>query len=148
MTNDYVVRAFDPADTDRLLEIWLAASKIGHPFLGDAVLRDQMKLVRDIYLPQAETWVACKTHRAIGFIGLLDNFIGGLFVDPSFHGHGIAKTLINAASSRYPSLDVDVYEDNPIAPTVYQRLGFREISRRLTDDDGRPHPLIRMRLSP
>ena len=51
------IRAYSPTDCDRLADIWLEASRVGHPFLSEADLLDQQVKVRNIYLPQAENWV-------------------------------------------------------------------------------------------
>lgn len=138
------IRAYDGGDADALVDIWLAASRIGHPFFSDAELTTQSALVRDIYLPQAENWVACCDGRPAGFIGLLDHFIGGLFIDPAMQGRGIGRALVEHALRRKGELELDVYAANPMAPAFYARLGFRETSRRPNDDGGLPLEVIRM----
>ncbi len=43
------IRPYDRAtDQDRVLEIWLTASRAGHPFLSDTDLEAQRVLVRDV----------------------------------------------------------------------------------------------------
>lgn len=142
------IRAYsDIADRDRLTEIWLAASRVGHPFLTEAALAVQMVKVRDIYLPQAENWVAEADGTAVGFIGLIDDFIGGLFVGPKAHGRGIGKALVEHAARLKGALDVEVYAENQAAVEFYRRTGFVETLRRPHDDDYLPHEVIRMRRS-
>ncbi|PSJ64210.1 GNAT family N-acetyltransferase [Mesorhizobium soli] len=139
------IRAYAGAsDRDRLLEIWLTASQVGHPFLGEADLSAQMQLVRDTYLPQAENWVAVVEGQPAGFIGLLDSFIGGLFIDPAFHGCGIGKSLVLHAAQLKGALDVEVYADNRDACVFYRRIGFAETARHARDDEGRPLAIVRM----
>jgi putative acetyltransferase len=142
---ELTLRAFDPQDTDRLLDIWLSASRLGHPFLGDDILLAQRDIVRDVYLPGAENHVAVLDGQAVGFIGMMDCFIGGLFVDPAHHGHGIGRALVDYLSQQRPMLELDVYADNKLAPDFYRKLGFHEVSRRPHDDEGRPFEVILMR---
>lgn len=124
------IRAYrDDLDRDRLAEIWLAASRVGHPFLSEAELLEQLAQVRDIYLPQAENWVVEDEAGQIGFIGLIDDFIGGLFVDPTAHGGGYGKALVLHAVALKGTLDVEVYAANAAAIAFYRRLGFLEVSR-------------------
>ena len=139
------VRAFDPHDTDRLLDIWLAASRLGHPFLGEDTLLAQRAVVRDVYLPKAENHVALCDGQPVGFIGLLDCFIGGLFVDPTYHRCGVGRALVEHVSRQKPKLELEVYAANKLAPDFYRKLGFRDVSRRCHDDEGRPFELILMR---
>lgn len=139
------IRAYGSGDTDALLQIWLAASRLGHPFFSEEVLAAQAALVRDIYLPQAENWVAYCDGRPAGFIGLLDTFIGGLFIAPTMQGRGIGKALVEHALALKGALELDVYAANPMAPAFYSRLGFGETARRLENDSGMELEVIRMR---
>jgi putative acetyltransferase len=141
------IRPFSVADQQAVLEIWLEASKVGHPFLAPDDLTRQQALVAEVYLPNSETWVAEIEGRIVGFIGLLESFIGGLFVAPDAHGKGIGRHLIVHAHHLKGPLTVEVYADNPIAPSFYRRCGFIEIGRKEHDDEGRPLPLLIMQKS-
>lgn len=140
------IRAYrDDLDRDRLAEIWLAASRVGHPFLSEAELLEQLAQVRDIYLPQAENWVVEDEAGQIGFIGLIDDFIGGLFVDPTAHGGGYGKALVLHAVALKGTLDVEVYAANAAAIAFYRRLGFLEVSRGRQEEKSASHEIVRMR---
>ncbi|MFU0503155.1 GNAT family N-acetyltransferase [Pseudaminobacter sp. NGMCC 1.201702] len=139
------IRPYVPAhDSERLLDIWLAASRVGHSFLSEDDLSAQMQLVRDVYLQKAENWVIAADGGPVGFIGLLDSFIGGLFIDPAFHGRGFGKTLILHAAQLKGALDVELYAANRAAYRFYQRAGFEETGRLARDAEGRRHAVIRM----
>lgn len=140
------IRAYSATDRDRLADIWLEASRVGHPFLGEARLLDQQAKVREDYLPQAENWVIELDGRTVGFIGLLDNdFIGGLFIDPACHGRGLGKALVLHAARLKGALDVEVYADNGPALVFYRRLSFAETQRYDQDEEERPLQVVRMR---
>ncbi len=147
MTNEVMtIRAFQAADTSRLSDIWYRASLRAHPFLGRQRLSEQRKLIETVYLPKAETWVACLENRPVGFIGLLDAFIGGLFVDPDRHRGGIGRALVAHALGLKGELTVEVYAANAGACAFYRRQGFTETARRPQDDNGLPFELVCMRL--
>lgn len=138
------IRDYRTADQDRVLDIWLEASRAGHAFLGEATLLEQQHKVRDVYLPAASNRVAEVNGRVEGFIGLLDNFIGGLFVDPKAHGSGIGRALVEDAAARAGDLTVTVYADNEKAVAFYRRCGFVELSRQADDGEGRPLVVVEM----
>lgn len=140
-----LIRPYASTDKTRLLDIWLEASRVGHPFLGEDDLLDQQRLVGDIYLPQADNWVAEVEGRPVGFIGLLDSFIGGLFVDPAVHGLGIGRALVEHSGARLGTLSVTVYADNEKGVAFYRRCGFEEVARADHDDEGRPLAVVEMR---
>jgi len=137
-----LVRSYQPDDRDRLLEIWLKASRVGHGFLTEEDLARQSEIVRDTYLPTAENWVARRNGRVLGFIGLLDSYIGGLFVDPAAHGSGLGRALIDHAAAIRETLDVEVYSANEGALAFYGRCGFVETGRKPQDGEGRPLEVI------
>ncbi|CAB3960301.1 MULTISPECIES: GNAT family N-acetyltransferase [Burkholderia] len=139
------IRAYEASDLHTLSAIWFDASLLAHPFLGEARLREQRTLIEQVYLPTAETWVACRAGELVGFIGLLDASIGGLFVAPAMQGHGIGRALVEHALARKGTLELEVYADNRDAHAFYARLGFDEISRRDEDDEGLPFANILMR---
>ncbi|MCA1296863.1 GNAT family N-acetyltransferase [Stappia indica] len=148
MTDDNLtIRAFRADDTDCLSEIWYRASLKAHPFLGKELLQDQRKQIEEIYLPQAEIWVATISQRPVGFIGLLDSFIGGLFVDPAEQRGGIGRALVAHGLGLKQELTLEVYAQNTEAVAFYRHLGFREVSRRPRDDNGLPFENIHMHLA-
>ena len=134
---DLSIRAYDEAtDLQALSTIWFDASLLAHSFLGAARLREQRVLIETVYLLRAETWVACHRGETVGFISLLDTFIGGLFVAPERQGLGAGRALVQHALSLKGELFLEVYTANGQAFGFYRGLGFEEISRRPMDDEG------------
>lgn len=140
------VRQAVPGDRPSLLRIWLEASRIGHPFLGEEILQQQLPKLRDIYLPGADNWVA-EEEQILGFIGLAGNHIGGLFVAPEAHRRGVGRRLVSHALLRLGELSVEVYELNEGATAFYRSCGFEPVGRKEVDDEGRPLALLRLRLA-
>ena len=144
MTN-LTLRPWRPADLEPCMKIWRAASEIGHPFLNRADLDADADLVRTIYMPATDITVAERDGEIVGFIALSDDFIGALFVAPDVHRKGIGARLLAHVARLYSALEVEVYVANAAARRFYTTAGFTEILCQLTDDQGRPHPLVRMR---
>jgi putative acetyltransferase len=141
------IRAYDEAsDLPKLSAIWFEASMAAHAFIGEARLRKQRVAIETIYLPQAETWVACQAGEPVGFISLLDTFIGGLFVAPDRQRLGTGRALIAHALDLKGELSLEVYTANVKAYGFYKSLGFEELSRRATDGEGLPFENAMMRL--
>jgi putative acetyltransferase len=136
---DIAIRAYEAADLEKLSAIWLEASLIAHAFIGEARLREQRVLIETVYLPRAETWVAVVGAEPVGFISLIGDFVGGLFVSPRFQGGGIGRRLVGHAAHLRGSLRLEVYTTNARACAFYKALGFEEVSRRSSDDQGLPY---------
>ncbi len=144
--HEVTIRAYKASDKQSLSSIWYRASLEAHSFLGEDRLQQQRQLIEDVYLEKAETWVATIDGRPAGFIGLLDCFIGGLFVDPDLQGSGVGQTLVRHALGLKSELSLEVYADNERACRFYSRMGFKVIGERSEDDEGLPFRNIRMEL--
>ncbi len=75
---------------------------------------------------------------------MIDDFIGGLFVHPTRHRQGIGRLLVAAASQQVGPLGVEVYAANAEALRFYETLHFMQTATRASDDQGRPHALVRL----
>lgn len=133
-------------DLEPLLKVWFDASRGAHGFLGEEKLNEHKHLVETVYFPKASSLVACLDGQPVGFISLIGNFIGGLFVDPAHQSKGIGRKLVEAARETHPVLELEVYTENQGAYRFYQGLGFAEVSRRPLNDEGLPHENALMRL--
>ncbi|MBW0369946.1 GNAT family N-acetyltransferase [Ensifer adhaerens] len=143
---DVMIRAYRASDLEELSAIWFEASITAHAFVGEARLREQRLLIETVYLPNAETWVAIRDGEPAGFVSLLDDFIGGLFVSPRHQGVGIGRLLVSHALQMKGQLRLEVYTANSQAYAFYENLGFEEQSRRSEDDEGLPFENAQMLL--
>ena len=141
-----MIRPYSPGDLAAVLEIWLEASLHAHPFLDRAFLERERAAIADTHLPKAETWVWQEAGGVAGFIALLGDEVGGLFVRPELHGRGIGRALMNHARSRRETLELSVFEANSGARAFYEACGFEEVGRRIHQPSGQPE--LRLRLEP
>jgi putative acetyltransferase len=85
-----------------------------------------LPLVRDEYLPDAQTWVYLEDEKLLGFISVMNgSFIGALFVTQHAAGRGIGSALLHQAKQHYTALSLEVYQKNTRAVNFYHRNGFR-----------------------
>jgi putative acetyltransferase len=140
-----VIRAYRPADLEAMLRVWYEASIIAHDFLPAEFFEAERERIPSLYVPIAETWVAEVQDQLVGFIALLGENVGGLFVDPAHQGRGIGRRLLDHARDlRRGHLTVEVFAANPRALAFYERYGFVLRSRHI--DDETEQPVLRLRL--
>jgi len=119
-----MIRKYRAEDTEALISIWDYAEALAHPFLPSEV-RDQVRRdMRDLYLPNAETWVLDDEGVPVGFISMIDKEIGGLFLDPSHQGRGKGREMVDHVVALKGPLTVEVFKDNKIGLPFYERYGF------------------------
>lgn len=136
------VRQYQTSDLNDLLSVWDISNRFAHPFLTDEFIVQEKPNIEKIYLPNADTWVVEKENEIVGFIALLGNEVGGLFVDPSAHGLGLGKALMDKASSLHRTLELDVFKANNIGRSFYRRYGFSEKVESIHEATG--NPVIRL----
>lgn len=139
-----LIRPYRESDLDQLLDVWFRASQVAHPFLDEEFFVTERRAIANQYLPLAETWVEESDGTVIGFIALIGNEVGGLFVDPEFHGRGHGHALMDFAVNLRGELELDVFKENRIGRRFYERYGFEIVGERAHDETGRD--LLRMRL--
>jgi putative acetyltransferase len=89
-----------------------------------------------VYLPRAKTWVREADGHVVGFISLLGNEVGAIFVDPEFHRSGIGRALMDRARALRGELEVEVFERNLPGRVFYAKLGFELIHQEVHDQTG------------
>lgn len=124
-----MIRKREEKDNDEIMNVWYQASNLAHPFLEADFVERAKKDLKDIYIPNTETWVYEHNNAVIGFISLSGNEIGGLFVLPNYHLKGIGTQLVNFINELYDELEVEVFEKNAIGRAFYKKYGFVQIKR-------------------
>ena len=137
-----MIREYLASDIDALISIWLKASAVAHPFLTEEFMAQGTRDMRNIYLPNAETWVLETQGQPAGFISLIGDEIGGLFLAPASHGRGFGRALVDHAYQLKGPLCVEVFEKNSIGRRFYDRYGFIETGRY--DDEASGQVVIKM----
>ncbi len=131
------IRRYRPEDEEAVVGLWSRATRIAHPFIAGEGTGERERKLREIYLVNADNWVAELPGKGVvGLLGLLEAEIGGLFVDPSVQKSGIGQQLVDHARSLHGTVTLDVFELNTTARAFYARLGFGEIDRHLEPDTG------------
>lgn len=131
-----MIREYTTSDTDALIGIWDKANTLAHPFLAADFVAFVKDAMRTMYLPNAETWVLEEHGNPIGFIAMIGNEIGGLFLDPDHHGHGYGRAMVDHVVGLKGPLRVEVFKDNKIGRPFYERYGFEFVAEYLHKQSG------------
>ncbi len=135
-TSDITIRAYRSDDIESVMEVWRRGNALAHAFLTEAYVAQVERDIRDIYMPNAETYVVEVDGYVVGFIALLENEIGGLFLDPSKHGKGYGRAMVDHAVALKGPLRVNVFRDNELGRSFYERYGFQFVADEPHDASG------------
>lgn len=98
-----MIRKWQSDDPAPLLSLWLESTTAAHPFINADYWRENEAMVRDVYLPAAETWIWEEDDKPLGFVSVMQaQFVGALFVSTSLIGKGIGHALLNHVQQRFP----------------------------------------------
>ena len=121
-----MIRKWNTSQFEPLLGLWLESTTYAHPFIAEQYWQESLPIVRDTYLPAAETWVFEEEQRLQGFVSVIEaRFVGALFVAPNRLHHGIGSALLSVVKQRFSELSLEVYQKNSRAVNFYHAQGFR-----------------------
>lgn len=133
-----MLRPYIPADEDDVIRVWLAATIPGQSFLPEEHWRSLEPMIREKFMPIADTFVVEEDGELVAFMSLLDNLIGGLFTDPAHQGRGHGRTLVEHARTLHDPLLVEVFQANAAALGFYRSCGFVDQEAKVDDMTGLP----------
>lgn len=139
-----MIRPYADEDLGDLLDVWYRASIIAHAFLSEDFLEEERQRIADEWMPVADTTVYEDDGRVVGFLSLVGNEVGAIFVDPDRQSRGIGRALMDRARASRPFLELSVFEANGIGRRFYESYGFRVVGRGVNELTG--HAELRMRL--
>jgi putative acetyltransferase len=139
-----MIRPSTDDDVEEIVDVWYQASLLAHSFLSEDFLEKERREVEDEWLPIADLTVYESEQRVVGFLALIGNEVGAIFVRPDHHGRGIGRALMDHARAARPFLELDVFEANAIGRRFYDRYGFHVIDRHVHEETG--EGVLRLRL--
>lgn len=125
-----MIRPMIMADLSAVSQLWLDANLDAHAFISATYWRRNQPAVV-VALKQAEVYVYVEQAAILGFIGLKDQFIAGLFVAKADRGQGIGQQLLSAVKANHATLTLTVYQKNQRAYRFYQQAGFQVVRSQL-----------------
>ena len=136
----------EASEYPQLVEIWRSSVAATHDFLAESDRVDiEQRLVSD-YFPQVSLLVAERDGRPVGFAGVVEGSLEMLFVKADMRGTGMGSALLEHAMDEFGVRSLDVNEQNSQAVEFYRHQGFEVVGRSEVDDQGRPYPLLHMRV--
>ncbi|MCG3674747.1 GNAT family N-acetyltransferase [Aliarcobacter butzleri] len=128
-----MIRKLDKNDINQLLQIWLEVNIKTHNFIPKEYWEEQYDNVKEL-LPNSEIYVYEENEKTVAFIGLIENYIAGIFVSFSFQSKGIGKKLLDYIKEFKKELSLNVYVKNISAIKFYQREDFIINSQNIDEE--------------
>ena len=135
-----------PELVERLVRVWERSVRATHAFLSESEVAELKPFVPQAIAGVETLVVAERDDAPVGFMGVQDGRLEMLFLDPEVRGHGLGRQLLEYGIEQLGVTELTVNEQNPHAAGFYEHLGFKTHRRTELDEEGRPYPLLYMRL--
>ena len=118
-----MIRKFEKNDINPVMQIWKNENIKAHKFIQKEYWESNYNYVKEA-LKNAEVYVYLIKKEIVGFIGLNNNYIEGIFVDTNNQCKGIGTSLLNKVKENKSSLTLSVYKKNTNAINFYKKNNF------------------------
>jgi GNAT superfamily N-acetyltransferase len=135
-SDEVVLRRATGADAAAVADVWLRSYTAALPGVRRAHTDDEVRAwIRDVVVPERETWVAGTGGVVVGLMVLGPGEIDQLYLHPDWRGRGVGDRLVALAKELFPSgLSLWTFQVNEPAARFYERHGFVAVER--TDGRG------------
>ena len=106
-----MIRSYRIEDLNNVMKLWLDTNIKAHSFIDKNYWQDNYAMVREV-MSQATIYVYMKDNEIQEFIGLIGNYIEGIFVSNEFQSKGIEKELLDYEKVKNNELSLSVYKKN------------------------------------
>ena len=130
-----MIRSYKIEDLNDVMNLWLDTNIEAHSFIDKTYWQDNYAMVKDV-MPRATIYVYIQDNEIQAFIGLIDNYIEGIFVSNEFQSKGIGKALLDYTKVKNNELSLSVYKKNNRAVRFYLREGFSVTAEQIDENTG------------
>lgn len=130
-----MIREFQISDTQIVMQLWIAGNEDAHSFIAKEYWQANFEEVEKQLL-KADTFVYDLNGEIKGFIGLMDEYIAGIFVDKAYRSQGIGRQLLEYVKQLHSTLSLNVYQKNERALRFYRENGFAIVSKQNDEHTG------------
>lgn len=128
---------------EQLLAVWENSVRTTHLFLSENEISDIKKYVPQA-LKEAEHLVVAENGNGFpaAFMGVEGQRLEMLFLLPAERGKGLGKMLLQCGIEEYLGNKLAVNEQNPLAKSFYEHMGFQVYKRTELEEQGNPYLLL------
>ena len=117
------IEKLQKSNLDTVMAIWLNTNINAHSFIPKTYWESNYNMVKEL-IPKSDVYLLQYNNSIAAFIGVLDGYIAGLFVNSNYQSKGFGKALLDHIKAIYTHLHLEVYEKNKRAVLFYKREGF------------------------
>jgi putative acetyltransferase len=130
-----MIRKFKIDDLETVMKIWLETNIKAHDFINKSYWQGNYDMVKDM-LPNAAIFVYEDNNIIQGFVGLMESYMAGIFINANSQSKGIGKALLDYVKENRSELSLQVYRKNVRAVKFYLREDFVVLKEQIDEKTG------------
>ncbi|MBD5542164.1 MAG: GNAT family N-acetyltransferase [Lachnospiraceae bacterium] len=130
-----IIRKYNEFDLKRVMRIWYDGNLEAHDFIDKEYWDRNFGYVKRA-LSEAEVYVYEINGYVVGFVGIDEGYLEGLFVDKEYRGLGVGTKLVEYIKEKYDFFTLHVFENNYGAVTFYENRGLIKKEESIHEDLG------------
>ena len=130
----------------QMISVWERSVKATHHFVTPEEVDRLKELVKQIDFNSYSVYCLISENNVLGFLGVEDQVIETMFLDPDYMRQKLGTKLMNFALEELKANKVNVNEQNTEAIKFYSKFGFVTYERTETDAEGNNYPILKMKL--
>lgn len=121
-------------DINAIMKLWLDTNLEVHDYVPKEYFTDHYDSVKAAISKGVTVYE--DDGEILGFIGLINSYIAGLFVNKDRRSEGIGSRLVEYVKKNHETLSLDVFLNNGQAIKFYLKEGFHVVHRQQSDETG------------
>ena len=143
---EFDIKPYRQAHRNQLIKVWEDSVLATHYFLKKEDFEKIKSVVEHIDFNLLQVYCLLKNNQVFGFLGVSDQKLEMLFLNPLHFGKGLGRLMADFAIQNLECRQVDVNEQNESARKFDEKIGFKVVGRSEKDGLGMPYPLVHMEL--
>ncbi|TVQ16696.1 MAG: N-acetyltransferase [Bacteroidetes bacterium] len=130
------IEKIQPEDIPEVVDLWYETSLKAHDFIDPQYWNANRELMKNRYIPMADTFIAREEERITGFASVMENYLAAVFVLPQFQGRGVGSALLGYVKTLRDHLTLKVFVRNTKSVEFYHAHGFSALSEQEDEETG------------
>ncbi len=130
-----IIRKYYEPDLKKVMRIWYDSNLEAHDFIPTSYWDRHFGYVSRL-IPRTEVYVYEIDGQVVGFVGVDEGYINGIFVEKDYRGQGIGTRLLAYVADLYDVIELHVFENNMGAVRFYENRRFIKIEEETNEDLG------------
>jgi ribosomal protein S18 acetylase RimI-like enzyme len=123
-----MIRPYREEDFEIVTQLWFDAMEVAMPGLAQRLgheINGARDYFKNVVAVENQLWVYELNDKPVGYLGIADEFIDRLYVDPAYHRRGIGQALLDHARTLSPNhLWLYTHVANTNARAFYEKNHF------------------------